>query len=133
MIFQFTTGSVEDRQHHGVHISVFNAGIQPANVAYVFKKNRAQWLLGMVKKKVKVMPQEEAEILSEDGLSHVHCEIVLKVDSPSLIITVVGETRHPLHCQTIFVDDIDADENEELPTSRSVSLLWGYTSKGEPF
>ncbi len=133
MIFQFTTGSVEDRQRFGVHVSVMNAGIQPANVAYVFKKYQGDWLAGVVERRAKVMPREDAELLSEVGLKDVHCEIVLKVDSPSLIVTVVGETRYPLHCQTLFVDDIDSDEAGASPTSRSVSLLWGYTSKGDPF
>lgn len=133
MIFQFTTGSVEDRQQYGVHLSVLNAGIQPANVACIFKKYRGSWLTGIFERQIKVPPREEAEILNEAGLKDVHCEILLKVDSPSLIVTVVGEARYPLHCQTLFVDDITADvENGDSP-SRSMSLLWGYTVKGEPF
>ena len=31
-----------------------------------------------------------------------------KVDSPSLIVTIIGETHYPLHCQTLFVDDIES-------------------------
>lgn len=133
MIFQFTTGSVEDRQQYGVHLSVLNAGIQPANVACIFKKYRGSWLTGVLERQVKVPPREEAEILNELGLNDVHCEILLKVDSPSLIVTVVGEARYPLHCQTLFVDDITSDGASNQPASRSMSLLWGYTIKGDPF
>lgn len=133
MIFQFTTGSVNDRQQNGVYVSVLNAGIQPANVACILKMYRGSWLTGIVERQAKVMPREESEILDEVGLKDVHCEILLKVDSPSLIVTIVGETRHPLHCQTLFVDDIEADRNGSSSDSRSFSLLWGYTSKGDPF
>ena len=133
MIFQFTTGSVKDRQQYGVHVSVLNAGIQPANVAYIFKKYRGSWLTGIVERQAKVLPREETEILDEVGLKDVHCEILLKVDSPSLIVTIIGETRYPLHCQTLFVDDIEADGGGSSTDSRSFSLLWGYASKGDPF
>lgn len=133
MIFQFTTGSVQDRQQYGVHISILNAGIQPANVLCVFRKFQGRQLTGVIERQVKVQPREETEILSETGLKDVHCEILLKVDSPSLIVTIIGEARYPLHCQTLFVDDIEADEAKDASPSRSMSLLWGYTIKGDPF
>ena len=133
MIFQFTTGSVEDRQQYGVHVSVLNAGIQPANVKCIFKKYRGGRLTGVLERQVKVQPQDETEVLSELGLKDVHGEILLKVDSPSLIVTVVGEARHPLHCQTLFVDDIESSSDGPSPASRSMSLFWGYTIKGDPF
>ena len=53
MIFQFTTGSVKDRQQYGVHVSVLNAGIQPANVAIIFKKYRGSWLSGSSKNRLR--------------------------------------------------------------------------------
>ena len=133
MILQFTTGSVEDRQRYGINISVLNAGIQAANVAYSLKKFLGDQLVEVAEQHAKVAPQEESVILDEVGLKDVHCEVVLKVDSPSLIITVVGEARYPVHLQTHFVDDIDAESDGHAPPSRSITLLWGYTSKGDPF
>lgn len=133
MILQFTTGSVEDRQRYGVNISVLNAGIQAANVAYVLKKFLGDQLVEVLQEQAKVSPQEESVILDEVGLKDVQCEIALKVDSPSLIITIVGEARYPVHLQTHFVDDIDAESSDESAPPRSITLLWGYTSKGDPF
>jgi len=133
VILQFTTGSIEDRQLNGISVSVLNAGIQPANVSYVLRKFLGDQLVEVLEKQAKVSPQEESVILDEVGLKDVQCEVVLKVDSPSLIITVVGETRHPLHIQTHVVEDIEADESDESSPPRSITLLSGYTNKGDPF
>lgn len=133
MILQFTTGSVEDRRQFGINLSVLNAGIQPANIACIFKKFKADQLIEVTNELIKVMPQKEETVLAETGLKDVHCELILKVDSPSLIVTIVGEARYPLHCQTIFVEDVEADLDQCPPLSRSITLLWGYTSKGDPF
>ncbi len=133
MILQFTTGSVEDRQRYGINISVLNAGIQAANVAYVLKKFLGDQLVEVTEDQAKIAPQEESVILDEVGLKDVQCEVVLKVDSPSLIVTIVGEARYPVHLQTHFVDDIDEAGDGQGPPPRSITMLWGYTSKGDPF
>lgn len=133
MILQFTTGSVEDRQRYGINVSVLNAGIQAANVAYAFRKFLGDQFLEVAEHRTKVASQEETVILDEAGLKDVQCEILLKVDSPSLIVTIVGEARYPVHLQTLLVDDIEAEPDGEVSPSRSIALLWGYTSKGDPF
>lgn len=133
MLLQFTTGSVEDRQKFDIHITVLNAGIQPANVLCIFTRFGGRWSEHVVERRAKVSPQTEIDLLSETGLKNVHCEVVLKVDSPSLIITLKGETHYPLHCQTYLVDDIGATDEESSPVPRTMALFWGYTSKGDPF
>lgn len=132
MLLQFTTGSVEDRQKFDIRISVLNAGIQPANVLCIFTRFGGHWSEHVLERRAKVPPQTEIDLLAETGLKNVHCEVVLKVDSPSLIITIKGETHYPLHCQTYLVDDIDA-QDDAAPVPRTMALFWGYTSKGEPF
>jgi len=103
------------------------------NVAYILRKFLGDQLVEVLENRAKVAPQEESVILDEVGLKDVQCEVVLKVDSPSLIVTVVGEARHPLHLQTHVVDDIDVESDGQLPPPRSITVLSGYTSKGDPF
>lgn len=131
-MFQFTTGSVEDRQRHAVHVTVKNAGIQAANVRHLFRKLHRDRLESVIERTDKIPPGREAVILDVDGLNDVHCELILTVDSPTLIVTVIGETRYPLHCRANLVDEISAPYDRSAP-SRSLTLLWSYTSKGDPF
>lgn len=134
MLLQFTTGSVEDRQRYDILIAVLNAGIQPANVLCTYTRFRGDVAESIVERRVKVQPQEEREVLSEAGLKDVHCEVTLKVDSPSLIVTIKGESYYPLHCQTFLVDDIEGATGDDGATPpRKLALFWGYASKGDPF
>lgn len=135
MLLQFTTGSVEDRQHYDIRVSILNAGIQPANVLCIFARRSEASGASRIERRVKVMPQQEVSILHETDLKGVHCEVVLKVDSPSLIVTIKGESHYPLHCETFLVDDIEAEEEGEGEggSAQSMALFWGYASKGPPF
>lgn len=133
MLLQFTTGSVEDRQQYDIRVSILNAGIQPANVLCIFARRAEASGASRIERRVKVMPQQEVSVLHETDLKGVHCEVVLKVDSPSLIVTIKGESHYPLHCETFLVDDIEAEEGAEGSSSQSMALFWGYASKGPPF
>jgi len=133
MLLQFTTGSVERRHAYGLRVSVLNTRLRPAQIAIVFRCFGDDWHGDIFEDRITVQPNRSVIVLDKSGLDDAHCELLLKVDSPSLVVTIVGETRYPLHCQTLCVDDIDTPVDDLDLESKSHSLLWGYAAKGDPF
>ena len=133
MLLQFTTGSVEERHRYDIWVSVLNAGVQPANVLCRFVRYPEDASETVVERRVKIPPQQSADILYASDLKDVHCEVTLKVDSASLIVTIKGETHYPLHLETFLVDDIDAGTENSASLPQTMALFWGYASKGAPF
>lgn len=137
MLLQFTTGSTDDRQHFGIQIFVLNAGIQPGNVLYRYVRYSGEAGEAIsetiIESRAKIPPQEERSILSNTAEKEARHEVILMVDSPTLIITVKAETHHPLFLKVYFVSDITLSVEESLLSPYSLALFCGYLSKGEPF
>lgn len=131
MLLQFSTGSVDDYQKSDVHVSVLNAGIQPANIAVSLVKDRPKESKVIVSHQFKVAPQTEKDIFSEAGLTDGLCRLVIDVDSPSLIFTMKVETAEPI---PFCVNLIDTWSSKNSSTHRStIPLLRGFASRGVPF
>ena|GEM_PF-2740966 len=133
MILQFTTGSIDDRQHYGIQVSVLNAGIQPGNVLYRYVRYSGDASETIIESRAKVPPQEESQILSDSAEREARYEVILMVDSPTLIITVQAETYYPLFLKVYFVSDVTMSVEESLLNPCSLALFCGYVAKGEPF
>lgn len=133
MILQFTTGSIDDRLHYGVTVSVLNAGIQPGNVLYRYVRYSEDSSETIIESRTKIPPQEERSVISDTAERDARYEVLLMVDSPTLIITVQAETYHPLFLKAYFVSDVTVSVEESLLNPLSVALFCGYVAKGEPF
>lgn len=131
MLLQFSTGSVSDPASHHIHIVAHNAGVQPANIAATLRKQSAVTAHQAVNV-VKIVPQEERvildEIVPEDGAY----EVMVQIDSPTLILTLQAETHDPLG---FFVELVNtwSPSSHNASNSQSVPLMWGYVTKGIPF
>src|SRR5690606_40334719 len=65
MILQFTTGSIDDRLHYGVTVSILNAGIQPGNVLYRYVRYSEDSSETIIESRTKIPPQEERSVISD--------------------------------------------------------------------
>lgn len=130
MLFQFSTGSVEDRQTEDVRVGVRNAGVQAANILCTFVKKGVDQIEEIVTQRVKVAPQVDEDIFYQADLANFRCKLFLDVDSPSLIVTVKSETRLPLYLRVSLVDTFPPSP---LVEERHAPLFTACASKGAPF
>ena len=133
MIVQFTTGSVEDRLRSEIQVSILNAGIQPANVVCTLRQLEQEGPINIIEQPAKVDPQEVLILVDHEVMKDAYCELVLFVDSPSLMVTIWAETHEPVHYQIVYVDDIEAVLEGDDENDSAAVIFWGYASKGEPF
>lgn len=129
MLIQFSTGSIEDREASMVAVDVHNAGIQASNVVCTLTANVGS-RRDVLSKRLKVAPRSELSVLRAQLEGTEDPELVIEVDSPSLIISVKAETRRPLNLKVVtLTDGRDACDGAAVGTT----LFSGTLYRGDPF
>lgn len=130
MLMQFSTGSIEDRETEEIGIDVHNAGIQASNITCTLIMNLGD-RKDVITKKVKVGPRSEMVVMRAEPRGTESPELILEVDSPSLIIMLKVETRFPLRFKVVATIDRPEPQGGDSPTE--VTLLSGIINRGDPF
>lgn len=133
MLLQFSTGSVADSKSRLVQLSARNAGVQPSNVWAALSRKGSDEPSDMIKHIVKIPPQEEVLVFSESLFDDEPREVAIRVDSPSLILSLQVETGVPLGFSVELEDTWSWNQSHPNSPTSYIPLMWGYLTKGVPF